>query len=57
VNPENTIQLAYDLLAQAAYPQSLPYDRFLDIARTYLSFLDGDRRQVIERFGTRVRAV
>jgi hypothetical protein len=54
VNPEYVIQSAYDTLAQAIYPQTLPYDRFLDIARTYLTFLGGDRRQVIEQFGTQV---
>jgi hypothetical protein len=54
VNPEYMIQSAYDLLDQAVYPQSLPYDRFLDIARSYLKFLGGGRRQLIEQFSTQV---
>ena len=52
VNPEYTIQTAYATLAQAVYPLLLPYDRFLDIARSYLAFLGGDRRQVLELFQT-----
>jgi hypothetical protein len=52
VNPEYTLDAAYTLLAQASYPLALPYDRFLDVARTYLAFLGGDRRQVIELFQT-----
>lgn len=52
VTPEYTIQTAYAALAQAVYPFSLPYDRFLDIARSYLAFLGGDRRQVLELFLT-----
>ncbi|HUO15713.1 MAG TPA: neuraminidase-like domain-containing protein, partial [Verrucomicrobiae bacterium] len=52
VNPEYVLQAAYDQVAAATYPPSLPYNRFIDIARTYLTFLGGDRRQVIENFGT-----
>jgi hypothetical protein len=52
VTPEYTIQTAYATLAQAVYPLSLPYDRFLDIARSYLAFLGEDRRQVLELFLT-----
>ena len=52
VNPEYTIQTAYTTLAQSFYPLSLPYDRFLDIARSYLAFLGGHRRQVLDLFQT-----
>ena len=52
VNPEYTIQTAYEILAQATYPLSLPYDRFLDIARSYLAFLGGARRQILDLFQT-----
>ena len=52
VNPEYTIQTAYATLAKAVYPPSLPYDRFLDFARSYLAFLGVDRRQVLGLFQT-----
>ena len=52
VNPEYTCEKAYSILAQATYPLLLPYDRFLDIARTYLTFLGGNRRGVLELFHT-----
>jgi hypothetical protein len=52
VNPEYTIAAAYTALSGASYPATLPYDRFLDIARSYLAFLGGNRLQVIQSFQT-----
>jgi len=39
VSPEYTNEDAYISLAEAKYPPSLPFDRWLETARTYLTFL------------------
>jgi hypothetical protein len=52
VNPEYTLDAAYTALSEADYPLTLPYDRFLDIARRYLEFLGGNRLHVIQNFQT-----
>jgi Tc toxin complex TcA C-terminal TcB-binding domain/ABC toxin N-terminal region/Neuraminidase-like domain/PA14 domain len=52
VNPEYTLDAAYTAISAANYPLSLPYDRFLDVARRYLAFLGGNRFQVLQNFQT-----
>jgi peptidoglycan hydrolase-like protein with peptidoglycan-binding domain len=52
VNPEYTLNAAYTTLSGASYPLTLPYDRFLNVARRYLAFLGGNRLQVIQSFQT-----
>ena len=52
VNPEYTQDAAYTRLSQAIYPLNLPYDRFLDEARRYLSFLGANRLQIMQAFNT-----
>ena len=48
VNPEYTNDDAYNLfLNEAIYPPTLPYDRWLDTARTYLNFLGSSLYEVM----------
>jgi hypothetical protein len=50
VNPEFTNDAAYLLLANAYYPFSLPFDRFLTIARSYLQFAGSSLYGVMRTF-------
>jgi GH18 family chitinase len=47
-SPEYTNDVAYNQYLNAAiYPPTLPYDRWLDTARTYLNFLGGSLSQIM----------
>ena len=50
VNPQHTIDAAYDELRDAVYPLTLPFNRSLEIVRTYLEHLGSSRYRVIETF-------
>ncbi|HLQ25409.1 MAG TPA: IPT/TIG domain-containing protein [Acidiferrobacterales bacterium] len=50
VNPEFTNDAAYIPLANAFYPFTLPFDRFLSIARTYLEFAGSSLYEVMKTF-------
>ena len=49
-NPENTAAKAYDALAAAVYPFTLPYNQPLEVARIYLDHLGSGRHEVMETF-------
>lgn len=51
VQPEHLNPAAYDELADAYYPWSLPFNLWLEEARTYLGHLDVPRAQLIEQLG------
>ncbi|MEU3429839.1 neuraminidase-like domain-containing protein [Streptomyces gardneri] len=48
--PRHVRKEAYDRLAKAAFPPSLPYDRALDTTRTYLGHLGVHRAELLETF-------
>jgi hypothetical protein len=50
VNPENTNPDAYMPLAQAVYPPSLPFNRWLETARSYLNALGTSRYELMYVF-------
>jgi peptidoglycan hydrolase-like protein with peptidoglycan-binding domain len=50
VNPEYTRDAAYVPLENAYYPFSLPFDRFLSIARSYLEFAGGSLYDVMKTY-------
>jgi hypothetical protein len=50
VNPEYTSDAAYVQLANAFFPFSLPYDRFLSAARSYLEFANSSLHHVMKTF-------
>jgi Tc toxin complex TcA C-terminal TcB-binding domain/Neuraminidase-like domain/Salmonella virulence plasmid 28.1kDa A protein/Putative peptidoglycan binding domain len=47
-NPQNVIQSAYDTLAKAVYPHSLPFHRPLEIARLHLNHLGASRHALMQ---------
>ncbi len=49
-NPQNVIQAAYDTLAKAVYPQTLPFYRPLEIARLYLNHLGTNRHALMQAY-------
>ncbi len=51
VQPEHLNPAAYDELAQAFYPWDLPFDLWMEEARTYLGHLGVSRAQLIDRLG------
>jgi hypothetical protein len=51
--PEYLNAAAYDVLANATYPRTLPYSRWLDEARTNLAQLGVPRQQLMEAFQPR----
>lgn len=52
LNPEYTIDTAYATLSAAYYPLNLPFNRPVEIARSYLEFLGSGRYAVMKDFGT-----
>jgi hypothetical protein len=54
VSPEHVNDAAYISLANAFYPFSLPFDRFLETARTYLEFANTSLHRVMGTFQTGV---
>ena len=50
VNPQYTIEAAYDQLKNAVYPLTLPFHRPLEVARAYLQHLGSSRYQVMDTF-------
>src|SRR6266699_2881632 len=54
VNPEYTKDDAYDKLdgPDVVYPINLPFNRWIETARTYLEYLGSSRYEVMKNFGT-----
>lgn len=52
VNPQHTIDAAYDELRDAVYPLTLPFNRSLETIRAYLEHLGSSRHQVMDTFQT-----
>jgi hypothetical protein len=54
VNPQHTIELAYDKLKaiSSATPHHLPFNRDVEVSRVYLEHLGSSRHQVMEVFQT-----
>jgi hypothetical protein len=50
VNPQYTIDVAYTKVKDAVYPLSLPFNRPIEVARTYLEHLGSSRYQVMDIF-------
>lgn len=50
VNPQYTIDAAYDILKNRIFPFALPFDRSLQVARVYLEHLGSRRYQVMQTF-------
>jgi hypothetical protein len=50
VNPQYTNGSAYVTLKTAFYPQTLPFDRWLETARTYLQFMNTSLYEVMSAF-------
>ncbi|MEU3690568.1 neuraminidase-like domain-containing protein [Streptomyces narbonensis] len=48
--PRHVRKEAYDRLAKASFPPSLPYDRALDTTRAYLGHLGVERAELLEAF-------
>ncbi|MFF8610711.1 neuraminidase-like domain-containing protein [Streptomyces sp. NPDC015346] len=48
--PRHVRKEAYERLAKAAFPPSLPYDRTLDTTRAYLGHLSVDRAELLDVF-------
>ncbi|WP_024756736.1 neuraminidase-like domain-containing protein [Streptomyces exfoliatus] len=48
--PRHVRKEAYDRLAKAAFPPSLPYDRTLDTTRAYLGHLGVERAELLDVF-------
>ncbi|HYU31282.1 MAG TPA: peptidoglycan-binding protein, partial [Thermoanaerobaculia bacterium] len=55
-NPQYVNAAAYDVLGQAVYPWSLPFDLWADEARAYLEHLGVPRFEIMERFQPGERA-
>jgi hypothetical protein len=51
-NPQYVNDKAYDRLKRAVYPLALPFNRPLEVARTYLEHLGSSRYQVMKTFQT-----
>lgn len=51
-NPENTSLPAYATLNQTVYPITLPFNRPVEIMRTYLNFLGSSRYEMMKMFAT-----
>jgi hypothetical protein len=49
-NPQYVNEAAYETLKRAVYPLALPFDRSLEVARTYLDHLGGSRYRVMKAF-------
>jgi hypothetical protein len=50
VNPQHTIDAAYEVLGGAVYPLTLPFNRPLEIVRAYLAHVGSSRHQVMGMF-------
>jgi hypothetical protein len=50
VNPQHTETEAYNILKQAFYPFSAPFDRDIEIARVYLNHLGTSRYEIMRYF-------
>jgi hypothetical protein len=50
VNPQYTIDAAYDKVKQAVYPLRLPYNQPVAVARAYLGQLGASRHEVMHSF-------
>ncbi len=53
-NPEHTNAAAYDVLRQAIFPWTLPFDLWIATARAYLEHLGVARADLMETFQTKV---
>lgn len=52
INPQYTIEAAYDELRDAIYPLTFPFNRPLEVVRAYLEHLGSSRYQIMEVFQT-----
>lgn len=51
-NPQYVEESTYDILREAVFPISLPFDRSLEISRLYLGHLGSSRYDLMATFGT-----